>query len=154
MSKLWPSISTRVTTGRYISIRSKNALPLELSSICVIVFFNNSINRSWTWLISSCPTSIDAIVKKRYDYDYDAMDEDEKDEIVNSLSKDAFGVVRSGDQTVLCREDYLEYTQKVKSIRGALSNVNIEHEKVGRIMQDGGSALDDGDIKRVFCCFK
>ena len=135
MNKLWPSINKN-----YYKIRK---YILELSSLCGCEHFGND---------EPCPTSIDVIVKKCYDYD--AMDEDEKDKIVNNLSKDIFGVVRDGDQAVLCREDYLEYTQKVKSIRGALSNVNIEHEKVGRIMQDGGSALDDGDIKRVFCCFK
>ena len=93
-----------------------------------------------------CPMSIDSIIKSYYEVE----DEGEKDAIVILLSKDVFGVVRSGDQIVLCREDYLECTLKVKSIRGTLNNVNIEHEKICRIMQDGGSALDDGDIKRAF----
>ena len=94
MNKLWPSINKS-----YYKIRKYT---LELFSLCGCEHFGND---------EPCPTSIDVIVKKRYD----AMDEDEKDEIVNNLSKDIFGVVRSGKQTVLCREDYLEYTQKVKN---------------------------------------
>ena len=43
-----------------------------------------------------------------------------------------------------------EFMQKRKTIKGMLNNISIEHEKVGRIMQDGGSALDEGDLKRVF----
>ena len=29
----------------------------------------------------------------------------------------------------------MEYTQKIKNIRGILNDVNIEHEKIGRIIQ-------------------
>ena len=46
---------------------------------------------------------IDCIVQRYYNAD----DEDEKDSIVNSLTKDIFGVVKIGDQIVLCREDFI-----------------------------------------------
>ena len=65
--------------------------------------------------------------------------------ITQSLEIDVFGVVKIGDTIVLSREDYAEYIQKSKAIRGILNNVRIKHEKVGRIMQDGGSAVDDGE---------
>ena len=44
---------------------------------------------------------IDCIVQRYYNA------EDEKDSIVNSLTKDVFGVVKIGDQIVLCREDFI-----------------------------------------------
>lgn len=48
--------------------------------------------------------------------------EDEKDEIVNSLNKDIFGIVSkyAREQVVLCADDDNKYTQKIKAIRGVL----------------------------------
>ena len=78
----------------------------------------------------------------------EAEDEEEKKEIVNAFEKDLHGGVELRGAVVLSRTDYQEFTQKRKTIKGMLNNVSIEHEKIGRIMQDGGSALDEGDLRR------
>ena len=67
------------------------------------------------------PISVDSVVKSYYDAD----DEDKRDEVVNSLSKDAFGTFKIGEQVALCREDCLERIQKAKSVRGMSNSVNI-----------------------------
>ena len=51
---------------------------------------------------------------------------------------------------MLSRADHHDFIQKKKTIKGILNNISIEHEKVGRIMQDGSAALDRGDLKRVY----
>ena len=58
----------------------------------------------------------------------------------------------NGEELLYCRDVTIKsYNQKKKTIKGMLNNVSIEHEKIGRIMQDGSSALDldEGDLVRV-----
>ena len=92
------------------------------------------------------PISIDHIVKEHNA----AEDEEEKEEIVNAFEKDLDGIVKWRGAIVLSRADHHDFIQKKKTIKGILNNVSIEHEKIGRIMQDGGSALDEGDLVRVY----
>ena len=92
------------------------------------------------------PISIDHIIKEHNA----AEDEEEKEEIVNAFEKDLDGIVKWRGAIVLSRADHHDFIQKKKTIKGILNNVSIEHEKIGRIMQDGGSALDEGDLVRVY----
>ena len=41
----------------------------------------------------------------------------------------------------------VQATALLRTSVGILNNVGIEHEKVGKIIQDGGSAVDDGEMK-------
>ena len=92
------------------------------------------------------PISIDSIVKEYNELE----DVDEKEELILSFEKDLHGGVQWKGAMVLSREDFKDFTQKQKTIKGILNNVGIEHEKIGRIMNDGGSALDEGDLRRVY----
>ena len=83
--------------------------------------------------------------------EYDEADELEKDEIVYSLEKSRLGDVMIAGQAVLSREDYEEYEMKMKSVRGILNNVDIDFNKVGRIVQEGSLVLEDGDLADSSC---
>ena len=102
MRKLWPSVNKS-----YYKVRKR---VMELFSLYGCERFGAD---------ESSPISVDSVVKSYYDAD----DEDKRDDIVNSLSEDAFGVVTVGEKVALSRKDYIEYAQKAKSVKGALSDL-------------------------------
>ena len=129
MSKLWSNINKN-----YYKIKK---YLLELFSLHGCDYIGDN---------QPTPISIDAIVKEYND----TADKNDKKEIIDAFDKDIHGGVMWKGAKVLSRIDYQEFNQQRKTIKGVLNNVSIEHEKIGRIMQDGGSALDECDLIRVY----
>ena len=129
MNKLWPNVGKNF-------YKIKKYL-IELFSLHGCEYIAND---------EPSPISIDHIVKE-----YNAAEEeDQREDIVNAFEKDLDGIVKWRGAVVLSRADSHDFIQKKKTIKGILNNISIEHEKVGRIMQDGNAALDGGDLKRVY----